>query len=340
MKNKNLSQGGQNKVRLMNYLQNEVWMKKTLAGQMDLTWHDSVDMLEKVHTLTNKYPALSGYDFMNIGLNWDGARQTAEAINWWQNAKGTGKHGIVAFCWHWRDPAKKGGEFYQDKTSFRIPMKDGKLDTKSKDFKLIKRDLDLVATELLKLKKAGVPVLWRPMHEAGGDRIYNNPWFWWGASGNTKQERANAFVALYRYMHDYFSKEKKLDNLIWVWNGQVKEYYPGDEYVDIIGEDVYADAHDYQSQKSRFLFAKSYTKDDKMIALSENGVIPHPDNLKKDDARWLWFMVWNDATEKGTNSSNFWEGEFYNTDAHKKEVYAHKDVITLDELPDLTSYPL
>ena len=37
-------------------------------------------------------------------------------------------------------------------------------------------------------------------------------------------------------MYEYFTYTKKLDNLIWVWNGQVKEYYPGDEYVDIIKE--------------------------------------------------------------------------------------------------------
>jgi len=26
--------------------------------------------------------------------------------------------------------------------------------------------------------------LWRPLHEAGGDPLYNNTCFWWGASGN------------------------------------------------------------------------------------------------------------------------------------------------------------
>ena len=77
-----------------------------------------------------------------------------------------------------------------------------------------------------------------------------------------------------------------------------------------------------------------------MIALSENGVIPHPKNMEKDNAQWLWFMTWNDGNQKGTNNSNFWEGEYYNPDSHKKEVYSHKTIITLDQLPDLKNYPM
>jgi hypothetical protein len=59
-------------------------------------------IIKDVYDTTGIYPAISGYDFMNIGLGWDGARQTQEALNWWKDAKGTGKHGIVTFCWHWR----------------------------------------------------------------------------------------------------------------------------------------------------------------------------------------------------------------------------------------------
>lgn len=334
-----LSTAGKNKQRLLNYLQSEVWEKKTLSGQMDLTWDDSIDMLNKVYSSTGKYPAISGYDFMNIGLSgWHGENQTEEAISWWNNAKNTGKHGIVTFCWHWREPGKSGGDFYSANIDFTIPMKNGALDTSHSNFTKIKTDLDKVATELTKLKNAGVPVLWRPLHEAGGDPQWNNPWFWWGASGNSKSERATAYKALYIYMYEYFTYTKKLDNLIWVWNGQVKEYYPGDEYVDIISEDIYAENH--ESQISKFNNAKKYTTDNKMIALSENGRIPLPENMQKDKANWLWFMTWNDGNQSGTNESNFWEGSYFNEDSIKTAVYSHENIITLDELPDLTVYPL
>ena len=43
---------------------------------MGLTWAYKIDMLKKVYNSTEKYPAISGYDFMNVGLGWDGAKQT------------------------------------------------------------------------------------------------------------------------------------------------------------------------------------------------------------------------------------------------------------------------
>ena len=70
--------------------------------------------------------------------------------------------------------------------------------------------------------------------------------------------------------------------------------------------------------------------------MSENSNIPDPDQVAADGAWWLWFMVWNDVTEQEgvTSSDNFWTGEYYNTNAHKRHVYNHELVITLDELPD------
>lgn len=39
---------------------------------------------------------------------------------------------------------------------------------------------------------------------------------------------------------NYFKKEG-INNLIWVWTTQTKdsEFYPGDEYVDMVGRDMY-----------------------------------------------------------------------------------------------------
>lgn len=317
------SEAGENKEKLFNYLENVVWQKKTLSGQMDLTWDDSVDMLEKVYKDTGKYPAISGYDFMNIGNNsGSGQKQTQEAVNWWKNAKGTGKKGIVTFCWHWRSP-DNAKEFYTDKTSYRIPYNTTtkKWKTDTVEYTKMLADLDRVAKELQILQQNGVPVLWRPLHEAAGK------WFWWGASGS------DAYKALYIFMYDYFTNTKKLDNLIWVWNGQSSTWYPGDKYVDIVSEDIY-EQKNYGSQSTKFDLALQYSNSDKMVALSENGTIPDPDNMKKDKAMWLWFMTWNDGLASGTDDNNFWEGEAHNPETHKKKVYNHQNIITLEQLPE------
>ena len=94
------------------------------------------------------------------------------------------------------------------------------------------RDIRAIATQLKRLKDAGVPVLWRPLHEAPGK------WFWWGAHGS---EVAKQLWYLIRWV---CINEYNLDNLIWVWaadNGSTDfpNWYPGNDFVDIVGFDNY-----------------------------------------------------------------------------------------------------
>ena len=337
-----------NTMRLMNYL-SDVYGEYIISGQMDTAWAENtrMDMIKRVVDDTGKYPAIKGFDLIDLPHNWSawGKNQIDEAIEWWNGQnKMSGKspatvllpeqpdiHGIVTFCWHWRTGSKL--DFYSNNTEFRIPMKDGKLDTSNSNtaFQTIKSDLDKVAALLQLLKDKDIPVLWRPLHEASGG------WFWWGASG------ARPYIALWEYMYDYLTNTKKLNNLIWVWNGQDASWYPNPDTVDIVGYDVYAGAKNYNSQKERFGQTQVMPPNrDRMVALTENGSIPDPDLCKADNAMWLWFMTWNDArnTIGENHRENFWTGEYHNTQAHKEHIYNHALVITLDELPDLTAYRL
>src|SRR5699024_12023865 len=77
---------------------------------------------------------------------------------------------------------------------------------------------------------AGVPVLWRPLHEFDGQ------WFWWGKGGPKN------FRRLWQLMYNRFTMHHGLNNLIWVlgYSGEIENgWYPGDEYVDISGADTY-----------------------------------------------------------------------------------------------------
>lgn len=95
------------------------------------------------------------------------------------------------------------------------------------------KELDTMAEGLAGLRDSGVVVLWRPFHEMNGN------WFWWGGKDPA------AFVRVWRHMFDYFTKVKKLDNLLWVYSpnhgDKTAAYYPGDRYVDVIGLDAYTD---------------------------------------------------------------------------------------------------
>ncbi len=37
------------------------------------------------------------------------------------------------------------------------------------------RDIDAIAVQLKRLQNEKIPIIWRPLHEAGGK------WFWWGS---------------------------------------------------------------------------------------------------------------------------------------------------------------
>lgn len=315
-----------------------IWGQKTLSGQADLTWKDSIDMAGRVFSNTGKYPAIMGYDFMNYGMtaNWvEGVKQTEEAIDYAQ------KGGLITFAWHWRDPALlntaevNNAQFYTKDTSFQIPVKDGALDTDSAAYAQINAGIDLIAVELKKLNDAGVSVLWRPLHEASGHN--GDGWFWWGRTRTDGIPQALAQILLWRHMYDRLTHHHGIHNLLWVWNGQNAAWYPGDEYADIVSHDIYdnTDNKTYKSQIATYTQARKYPFENKMVALSENSYIPAPEKIATDGAWWLWFMTWSDSdTAAGvTSADNFWTGEHYNTSVHKTNVYNHPDIITLDELP-------
>lgn len=301
--------------KLYAYLKN-IYGKKVLSGQMDLTWHDDTNMAQRVFDLTGKYPAMMGYDFINYyksdGDEGSGLKQVEEAIDYWNRG------GLVSFCWHWRDPSNETIAFYTDRTDFRIDFDDPIVKEQ------LIRDIDLIAEDLKKLESAGVPVLWRPLHEASGG------WFWWGASG------PEPFIELWKLMIDRLNNHHDIHNLIWVYNGQNPDWYPGDEYVDIISEDIYAEVKgdslpDYSSQKDRFMEAQQTPNETKIVALSENGTIPSPDAMIEDEIYWSWFMTWNDRPDPN-NPRNFFSGTYFNSHEHTKAVFNHPLVLTLDEI--------
>lgn len=325
------------------YLRN-TWGHATLAGQADLTWDDRIDMAERVHADTGKYPALMGYDFMNYGMTEpgiSGQHQVEEAIAFARRG------GLVTFHWHWRDPALlhtahvnqsqfyAGGDDPARRTGFTIPMAGGALDHTSPAYTQLNDGIDLVAAQLKRLQDAGVTVLWRPLHEASGNN--GAGWFWWGRARTDGQSAAAAHIALWRHMVDRLVRVHGLHNLIWVWNGQDAGWYPGDDVVDIVGYDVYdtSDNKSYRSQAPIYNKTAAMTREPKPVALTETSYIPAPDAMAQDGARWLWFMVWNDGAGPAgiSHADNFWTGEQYNTNLHKRQIYQHPEVITLDRLP-------
>ena len=155
---------------------------------------------------------------------------------------------------------------------------------------------------------------------------------WWGAEG------AEPCKKLYRLLYDKLTNEYGLDNLIWVWTGYTfptsADWYPGDDVVDIIGYDKYNAVDglpNLSSISSTFYSLVQSTNGQKMVAMSENDSIPSLENLLNDKAAWLYFCPWY---------MNYLTSEQNNPVESLVEIYNSDYCITLDELPDLKSYPI
>lgn len=299
--------------------------KYTLAGQV---CNDGLngDEFKAIYEATGKYPAIVGLDMMDYcpSRQAKGARSNAveTAIDFHQHG------GIATFCWHWNAPDKymKSGDteqgtprwwggFNTSNTNFDIAaVMDGK-DPEGKA--LIDADIAEIAKQLNRLRDAGVPVLWRPLHEASGG------WFWWGAKG------PEAYKKLWYYLYDQLTNVYGCNNLIWVWNGQDPDWYPGDDYVDIIGEDIYAGERSYGAQNAKFSELLEYSGTNKIIALTENDTVFDIDNVVAANSRWAWFGTWcgDFVVKDGHYSDTFTEKEIMT------KTYNSEYVITLDELP-------
>ena len=309
----------------------DIYGKYSLAGQYADEGRASSEY-EKITAKTGKTFAVLGLDMGNysLGSKAHGAEsKTVEyAYDWYKNAGG-----IVQLCWHWTTPedyAVNAGDqpwyssFYKEGSKLDLDkIMNGEDDAA---YQLLMDDIDNMANELARLRDAGVPVLWRPLHEAAGG------WFWWG---NCEPE---SYKKLWNVMYDKMTNEHNLTNLIWVWNGQDPAWYPGDETVDINGWDIYAGNHVDSSQSGRFDdMATNYGTKTKLIALTENGCVMDPDKVFNDNARWLFWGTWSDPF---TMKLGVVINDEYTTVELLTKAYNHERVHTLDELPDLQNYPL
>ena len=313
--------------------------KKIVTGAM-ANVNNNNEFSEWVETITGKLPAINGYDFIHLpeslaGQNWIDYMNIAPAQSWWDN------NGLVQYMWHWRVPTDE--QAYNDKdynkygtyfpgtgdnpTEFDIreALKEG-----TWEHKVIMDDINAVADVLAKLQEANIPVIWRPLHEAAGSYVNNQgAWFWWGRYGD------EYVIELWKLMYNELVNVRGLNNLIWVWTAQyaegyeaqMKAAYPGDEYVDIVGVDIYAT--DDNSQLKAYQAVMDMTGGKKIPVISETGLIQSPAKCLADGAKWGYFMLWY-TTEGGKPCLGFG-----NTEDSLLEVFTSQEVINRGDMPSL-----
>ncbi len=283
-----------------------------MSGQQNYNSDRNV-FSDSVNRITGKYPAIWGSDFINWGDKDLGPDIVAEAIKKWRDGY------IVTLMWHEGKPTDNPPYEFSKNVIAKMSDADwNELVTPGSNLnKKWLAQIDVIAGYLKQLKVAGVPVLWRPYHEMNG------VWFWWG---NRKGE--NGIAKLWKMMFDRFTNYHHLNNLIWVWgaNGlrdipfdeayDYKDYYPGANYVDVLGADVYHFDYEQKDYEAMLKLANG-----KPIALTETGELPKPEILKVQP-QWVWFMVW---------TSWLWTD---NTHQRVKDVYYSPHTVNHEEVKE------
>ncbi|KFZ01803.1 hypothetical protein V500_00612 [Pseudogymnoascus sp. VKM F-4518 (FW-2643)] len=290
---------------------------KFLQGQFG--WHylsgqQSTPDLKWVQQYIGKTPAILGSDFIDYSPSRVAYGSSSTEVENAMSFNSAG--GINAFVWHWNAPNclyNSASEpwysgFYTAATCFNIQtaLAEG---SNGADYKLIIRDIDAIAVQIKRLSDAGIPILFRPLHEPDGG------WFWWGAHGSAP------FKQLWGILYDRLTNYHGLHNMVWVCNTMKSDWYPGNDKCDIVTTDIYASAGDHSVQASSWETLYGLSNGQRIIALAEVGVIPDPEQQVSQNIPWAYWVTW---------AGQFIEDGNYNSRQFLYDVYSDSHVATVD----------
>lgn len=295
-----------------------LWGKAMLFGHQDdlaygVGWKYEAGRSD-VKELTGDYPALIGWDAGGMERsslnNIDGIpfkKMKQYIIHTYQ------KGGVTTLSWHMDNPYT--GKNAWDTTSAAIPaiLPGGKLHAQ------YKASLDVFARYMHSLKDTNgiaIPILFRPFHECTGS------WFWWGA----KQCTPAQFKLLFQFTVNYLREDKKVHNLIYVFNPAdfdtpeaYLERYPGDEYVDVLSFDTYQYGTTdkgpafREGLRSRLKIQEQLAEEHhKIAAIGETGYVEIPDPQWWTNILWesvkgfkvSYVLVWRNAGYRPVEKDN------------------------------------
>ncbi len=217
------------------------------AGHIGVSIKNNDGSESDIKNLTGHHPAVIGIDTLSL----TGYEDPGKAEHLVKVVKNLNRQGVIITLSAHMPNFTLGGEGFYDyspnmtegNVGERI-MPGGDLNAKYLRF------LDMIADfamECVDLQGNRIPMIFRPFHEDSGS------WFWWG-KGHLSVDK---YIALFRYTIDYLRDKRGIRNFLYAYspNGMIEseeDYmrkYPGDNYVDIMGMDVYDDR---PSSKDKF----------------------------------------------------------------------------------------
>ncbi|MEP7110974.1 MAG: glycosyl hydrolase, partial [Ferruginibacter sp.] len=268
-----------------------------------------------VKSVTGSHPAVIGVDFSGLSGRPDNMIEMEKNHLKKYIAATYNRGGITTVSWHFTNPVSAGGFYWKDSVSlpavkFIIPG-----GTEHEKYKSILRTIGEFVKSIRGNDGKLVPMIFRPWHEFDGD------WFWWGKSHCTTEE----FTSLWKFTVSWLRDSIGVHNLIYAFSPDCKFYteeqylerYPGNEWVDLVGVDNYADfgrngKYNLDSGILKLTIVSTYAKKaNKLAAFTETGLESIPNTtwwtetllkaLKSKRMRLAYVLVWRNDKNSPTH---------------------------------------
>lgn len=267
-----------------------------------------------IKDVTGDYPAVMGFEMGGIELDHAVNLDSVPFDKMRSFIRDAYQHGcVITISWHLNNPLTgKSAWDPSPKETIESILPGGEKN------ELYNSWLDKVATFFQSLKGSNgefIPVIFRPFHELNGS------WFWWGGKNCTPAE----IIQLYQYTEKYLKEVKNVHHLLYAFNTdkfysatEFLERYPGDDYADIIGFDIYQRGSNetFMQNAGEMLghLDSIATAHNKIPALTEFGYVGLPDSswwtnvllpvLKSHNVSYA--LAWRNAGLKHDGSSEFY----------------------------------
>lgn len=175
--------------------------------------------------VTGAHPALLGSDF-HYYLDKDATERGfhTEAV---KSAYQQGA--VITFDWHLSGRGTTTYEYQEASKNLANNIVQNLNGDRDWYFGELDKAIGIVNNDLV-VDGERIPIIFRPLHEMNGG------WFWWGSQATT----AENYKALYKLTVDYITE--RTTSVLFCWSPNIPTnmtYFPGNEYVDVLGLDGY-----------------------------------------------------------------------------------------------------
>lgn len=269
-----------------------------------------------VKSVSGSHPAVIGVDFSGLsGRSPEAIERTKESLRQ-QIIDTYDRGGVTTVAWHFSNPVTpQTGFYWKDSVSAPAVSKLISGGSHHQQYKAILQTLGSLATSVKGKDGKLVPMVFRPYHEFDGG------WFWWGKPHCSRDE----FVSLWRFTVSYLRDSLQVHNFIYAFSpdclfkteADYLDRYPGDEWVDMLGVDNYADfgrngRYNVSAGIAKLKIVSDYArKVGKLAAFTETGLESIPDTtwwtttllkaLKTEKIQLAYVLVWRNDIRSPTH---------------------------------------